>query len=102
MSHSTHAGFRVIGGVGSPLGEADGASELGKAPLGVPPLQKWRSSPRPPRSASEARGVGNDRIVTTVSRFGKRSPAFSMAASVIPAAIAEQLRGVGHCCLAAT
>jgi hypothetical protein len=46
--------------------------------------------------------VGNDRIVTTVSRFGKRSPAFSMAASVIPAAIAEQLRGVGHCCLAAT
>ena len=43
-----------------------------------------------------AAGVGHILRATTVSRFGNRSCAFSIASGVIGAAIAEQLRGVGH------
>jgi hypothetical protein len=44
---------------------------------------------------SRVEGVGHSRAIC-VSRFGNLFAAFAIASSVIPAAIAEQLRGVAH------
>jgi hypothetical protein len=86
MSHSTHTGFN-----------APSTSIESSIDFPISFLRRTAGVDGPPRSRwSDAVGVGHVRIVTTVSRFGKRLAVFAIASGVILAAIAELLRGVGH------